>query len=84
MHAADEGLVETLAVEILDYLASRPLAADSVEGVARWWLKPARAGVSLGQVERALGLLVSRGRMRRLSLEDGTVLYSPLLPGDRQ
>jgi len=84
MRAVDEGLVESLAVEILDYLASHPLAADSVDGVARWWLGPARASVTVEQVERALELLVARGRMRHLRLTDGTVLYSPALPSDRQ
>jgi hypothetical protein len=84
MRAVDEGLSENLAVEILDYLASHPLAADSAEGVARWWLGPARASVTQEQVDRALELLVLRGRMRHLTLTDGTVLYSPALPVDWQ
>jgi len=84
MHADDEGPLESMAVEVLDYLALHPLAADSSDGVARWWLGATRAGASLQQVERALELLVSRGRMRRLKLTDGTVLYSLSLPADRQ
>jgi Fe2+ or Zn2+ uptake regulation protein len=80
MHADEEGLVEAVAAAIMDHLQSHPLAADSAGGVARWWLGPAHAGVSVAQVERALDLLVARHAMRRLSLMDGTVLYSQAQP----
>ena len=76
MRAHEGGLVEAVAVAILDHLKSHPLAADSADGVARWWLGPAHSNVTVEQVERALNLLVSRRALRRLRLTDGTVLYS--------
>jgi hypothetical protein len=71
-----EGPVEVMAKAILAHLETHPLAADSASGVARWWLGTDGSGVTLEQVEQALDLLVSRQVMRRLSLVDGTRLYS--------
>ena len=71
--------MEAVAVAILDHLRTHPLAADSAEGVARWWLGPQHAAVTVQQVERALSLLVARGAMRRLRLMDGSFLYSRAL-----
>ena len=76
MRAHEGGLVEAVAVAILDHLQAHPLAADSADGVARWWLGPAHSNVTVEQVERALNVLVSRRALRRLRLTDGTVLYS--------
>jgi hypothetical protein len=65
-----------LVQAIEDHLARHPQAADSPQGVARWWLG-ARAGQTTAQdVERALATLVARRRLRRVELADGTVLYS--------
>ena len=80
MHADDEGLVEAVGVAIKDHLRRHPLAADSAEGVARWWLGLAHANVTVAQVERALNLLVAGREMRSLSLMDGTILYSQAPP----
>lgn len=80
MRADDEAQVEAVAVAILEHLRTHPLAADSVDGVARWWLGPAQAQVTVQQVERALELLVARHLMRRLRLMDGTYLYSQAPP----
>jgi len=80
MHVDEKGLVDAIATAILVYLQSNPLAADSADGVACWWLGPALSNVTVEQVERALKLLVSRRALRRLRLMDGTVLYSQLQP----
>ena len=76
MHADETGAVDAVATAILHHLHAHPLAADSVEGVARWWLGPALADVSVEQVEQALELLVSRSALRRLALMDGSILYA--------
>lgn len=76
MHAGEAGLVDEVVSAILSHLRDHPLAADSIEGVARWWLGPALANVRIDQVERALDLLVSRHALRRLVLLDGSVLYA--------
>ena len=80
MSAHPPGPVEAVALAIVEHLRTHPLAADSADGVARWWLGPAHAGVTLEQVEQALELLVARGTLRRLRLMDGTVLYAQALP----
>lgn len=57
------------------HLASHPLAADSAEGVARWWLAVHGVVASALEVEQALATLVRRRRLRRVSLADGNTLY---------
>ena len=61
---------------ILDHLDAHPHAADSAEGVARWWLGPRAVAAAPGAVETALGELVRRGQLRCVRLPDGTALYS--------
>ena len=61
---------------IRDHLASHPHAADSAEGVARWWLGSRGAAVALPDVELALRQLVARRELGEESLSDGTTLYS--------
>lgn len=65
-----------LSQAIEAYLATHPLAADSAEGVARWWLAPSGAKASAADVEPALEALVRRGRLRCVTLADGNKLYS--------
>ena len=61
---------------ILAYLASHPHAADSAQGVARWWLGSSGSALALSDVESALKQLVARQALRQESLADGTTLYS--------
>jgi Fe2+ or Zn2+ uptake regulation protein len=60
---------------ILEYLVNHPQAADSVDGVTRWWLARNGSAPVRAEVERALATLVERGLLRRVELPDGTVLY---------
>lgn len=76
MHADQRHQVEAIAAAILAHLESNPLAADSVDGVARWWLGAAHPNATVEQAQSALDWLVSRGALRCLKLTDGTVLYS--------
>ena len=76
MHASGGAPLEAIAAAILAHLAAHPFAADSADGVARWWLGASFANVPSGQVQQALDLLVERGALRRLKLMDGTFLYS--------
>jgi hypothetical protein len=65
----------TLLQAIEAYLAAHPMAADSVEGVARWWLQGSGVTGTHQEVEAALETLVRHGRMRRVALADGSTLY---------
>lgn len=58
------------------HLAVHPNAADSADGIARWWLGSLVPPPPREEVQRALGLLEAAGRMRSRSLPDGTLLYS--------
>jgi hypothetical protein len=59
-----------------EHLATHPHAADSAEGVARWWLGPLSTSTRLTDVQEALNTLVALQRLRCVRLVDGSVLYS--------
>lgn len=60
---------------ILRYLQEHPAAADSLEGIASWWLSPAEFTVTAEAVQAALDQLVADHRLARIDLADGRVLY---------
>lgn len=68
--------VDRIAREVERYIATNPDAADTVEGIARWWLMLADVEAALTRVEAALDLLVRRGVMSRQLLPDGNCVYS--------
>jgi hypothetical protein len=67
--------VEGITRELEQYVAMHPTAADTAEGIARWWLDRAEQP-SLSRVEVALTALVARGLLARASLPDGKSVYS--------
>ena len=67
--------IEDIARELERYVDRHPGAADTVDGIARWWLAgpvqpPPR------DVEAALDLLVRRGVLTRRLLPDGTTVFA--------
>lgn len=72
--AADENdEVVAIAREIERYLADHPHAADTLEGIQRWWLREQRHPAS--QLVRALERLEARGAVSRNSVA-GKTIYS--------
>jgi Fe2+ or Zn2+ uptake regulation protein len=61
---------------VLDYLVRHPSAADSAEGVARWWLMDLSEPVQPGAVKLALESMVRQGLLRTATLADGSTLYA--------
>jgi hypothetical protein len=59
---------------ILRYFAQHPSAADTIDGVRRWWL--ADFPCTRPDVERALQELVDEGELTARILADGSILYS--------
>ena len=55
-----------------------PTAADTVDGIARWWLDGAEEP-ALKVVEAALEMLVHRGLLVRNPLPDGNFVYTRAL-----
>jgi hypothetical protein len=72
---ANAGIAE-IARAIERYLATHPNAADSVEGIRRWWLMRQRYEESAQQVQQALEQLLGQGVITKRVLTDGQVLYA--------
>jgi hypothetical protein len=77
--------VAEIAREIARYLAKHPHAADSIEGIRRWWLMRERYEESAHNVQLALEQLQHDGLVARRVLSDGSVLYTgqTLVPGEQ-
>lgn len=68
--------VADIAQAIERYLAKHPHAADSLEGIRRWWLMRQRYEESAQQVQEALEQLLREGIVTKRVLSDGQVLYT--------
>jgi hypothetical protein len=74
MASDDEG-ISIVANAIARYLSSHPKAADSVEGIRRWWLAPLRYDEAVTVVQHALDRLLAEGVVAREAMPDGRVIY---------
>jgi hypothetical protein len=70
---------DPVVMALLSYLGRHPQAADSLSGVARWWVGD-DSPFDLEQVRRALERLVACGALRRERLADGTDWYASAGP----
>ena len=61
---------------ILRYLAARPHAADTVDGVTNWWLTRQRYHDTYEVIEKVLEGLVVEGRLVKTTLPDKKILYT--------
>jgi hypothetical protein len=62
--------------EILDYLSTHPSAADTVEGITRWWLGLSPCEPDTKAVEEALEDLVEMNIVRKTWKGDGQAIYA--------
>jgi hypothetical protein len=67
--------IDAVAATVRRYLLDHPNAADTLEGIAQWWLSGHTDQVWLTKVQRAIDQLVTGGEMARRTLRDGTVIY---------
>lgn len=65
-----------IAEQILRYLQKHPKAADSVDGITRWWLRRQRFEESVERVQKVLDRLVSEDLIFRSVSKSGVVIYS--------
>ena len=72
----DDTSVKQIADEILSYLKNHPNAADTVEGITKWWLLRQRFEVSIILVQRALDYLVSTSAVEIKTNLSGNKVYS--------
>jgi Fe2+ or Zn2+ uptake regulation protein len=70
------GKVMDLDDEILTYLREHSSAADTLDGIAEWWLPRQRYEQGKAQIKSVLDQLVAEGRVRCINLSDGTMIYS--------
>jgi hypothetical protein len=66
------------------YLKDHPRAADTPEGIRGWWVARQRHGDSVEDVQKALDYLLEFGRLSRVALPDGTVIYASRGPADEK
>ena len=67
--------IARIAQEIEHYLLAHPRAADSVEGITKWWLSYQRSGESMDHVQQALDVLIAQGRIVKINNVNGTCIY---------
>lgn len=67
--------VQAVAADILRYLQQHPDAADTAEGIARWWLGGRRYEDNLARVQDAMPGLVQQGLVEKQTLPDGADVY---------
>jgi len=66
----------TVAYQIARYLEEHPNAADTLDGVAQWWLLRQRYQESRKTVETALAWLVEQGLVTKSTTAGGQEIYS--------
>ena len=63
---------------VLEYLVCHSGAADTIEGIAQWWLGAAGAAIPPPALRKALLRLVAVGKLRARPLPGGeTLWYAP-------
>jgi hypothetical protein len=67
--------VQVIVAYLLNYFAVHTGAADSIEGIRRWWL-PNHLAVRPAELEAALEQLVQAGELTRRQLPDFVTLYA--------
>jgi hypothetical protein len=62
------------------YVNDHPRAADTPEGIRSWWVSHQSYAESLDDVQNALDYLVALGRLSRVALPDGAMIYARAEP----
>ena len=70
-----DGNLSRVTRAIEEYFASHPDAADSAEGISRWWLVAAGVVATEDEVRTALDVLVTRGLVLPHRMPDGQTIY---------
>ena len=75
MTTNNEEQVRNVAAMILRYLKKHPHAADTAEGITRWWVMRQRYEDSVQTVKQALAILIEDGALEGHQLAQGQVVY---------
>lgn len=71
-----EDKIKQVAQEILDYLQRNPNAADTLNGIANWWISKQRIKENVYVVEQALENLEQQGEIKKVEIKKDLFLYS--------
>ena len=71
---------DVIAEAIEDYLRVRPQAADTLEGIARWWLYGDLQNAPLEQIQQAVDALCRR-RVLEATHRSGQLIYQSAAAG---
>jgi hypothetical protein len=67
--------IERISEEIQLYLLRHPNAADTLEGITKWWLARHRYEEATAVVKKALEHLIARGLVSRSANADNQCIY---------
>lgn len=73
---------DAVANEILHYLKRFPNAAETMDGIASWWIPRQRIHEKREIVERAVQKLVRQGRMQVTHIAGGVDVYRAIAKGE--
>ena len=72
----DSEEITALVIEINEYFENHPNAADSVQGITKWWLKSKQTFSSESDVLLALEYLYKIKAVDKTHAQSGVVIYS--------
>ncbi|MEE9354521.1 MAG: hypothetical protein V3U75_02935 [Methylococcaceae bacterium] len=73
---SDENNVLQVAHEIQNYLQDHPNAADTLEGINKWWISRIRVEEAAVVIIKALEILERQGMVEKTVSVDGKEIYS--------
>ena len=76
MSGDEDDRVESIARTIARYLAANPGAADTVDGIRRWWLTPGQVDAPIERIRAALEDLRIAGYVSTSRMPDGRLVFS--------
>jgi hypothetical protein len=68
--------IERISEEIQRSLLNHPYAADTLDGITKWWLENGFVFVPVSRVEKALDWLIIHHVVVKESLPDGGTVFS--------
>ena len=66
---------EIIEKRILSYLERNPDAADTIEGIIKFWMQRENAEITFRKVSRTLEKLLKKGLIQAFQSVDGTIFY---------
>lgn len=70
-----EDLINLVADVLKNHISKHPYAADSIDGILRWWL-PQDLNIPSHLLELALEKLVAEKKLKKTFIADGNVIYA--------